>query len=177
MRKIVIVNKTQWSTRDLRRFVNRACHEVLLDHEVPVVHCTFKTGRAALIGGCSGWAILHGSTMQVCVGKQVIDKIDLAFVIGHELGHLKGLNHAQMRGSCRWRRDRENKHREIYSWGDSLPLAKQVVKEHIRPSAVDKAEHCQTMIKQWKSKVKRANTALKKWERKLKYYQKKEDVA
>lgn len=173
MRKVKIKNLTQWATRDLRRFVIQALNEVDDLNKKKVVHCTFKVSRFKTTDGCAGNAYLNGSHMVIKLRNDFVDKIDLAFVLGHEIGHLLGLDHADMRGSARW--NRLPGHRGLYAWGSFLPLNKQpVLASPPKPSNSDKAAHCQKMIDAWERKQNRASTAIKKWEKKLKYYQKKE---
>jgi hypothetical protein len=58
--------------------------------------------------------------MTIRLGKENPDKVDFAFVITHELAHTRGMRHPAMRGNPRYRRVGRN--REIYAWGNTLPL-------------------------------------------------------
>lgn len=179
-RKIKIINKTQWQTRHLRAFAVRAANMVLDPNEKKYlsVEVTYNKqgGRSP---GCSGWAPYNGNFIRVMLpspGKDhpKPDRVDFAHVLGHEIGHAKGLTHQDMRGSSFYQR--VGSWREHYAWAKDLPLdpVPPKAKKQIAPAdrATQSLATVQRRIKQWETRLKRAQTALKKYRAKEKYYTK-----
>ena len=118
----------------------------------------------------SGYAYYHSNRFTLRLSKENPDKIDLAGVTAHELAHTRGMTHAQMRGNAHY--CRIGTYRQIYGWGDTLPLDKIVVKsKKVTPDK--KLAHAEKMLKSAKTREKRATTLRKKWETKVKYYTRK----
>ena len=113
--------------------------------------------------------MIKGNSMTVRLSKENPDKVDFAFVITHELAHTRGMRHPAMRGNPRYRRVGRNK--EIYAWGNALPLEK--VEKKSKTTPVDaKLAHAEKMLKTARTREKRAITLRKKWETKVRYYAK-----
>lgn len=132
---------------------------------------------------CSGKAFLNSSLMYVNVPASLIDRIDLAMVIAHEMAHTRGMTHNQMRGHPQYRR--VGVYRQFYSWAESMPLEKYLEKMKAdpvqkiipepkpkKPIQVVRFEKISEQVKKWESKFKRAENALKKLRPKLSYYEK-----
>lgn len=160
-----IDNATKYRTADLAAFVRRAAREVFTTEEwakvEPRLVVRFRSTRGFSGGSCSGKAAIGGSRMQVnlpaptrrlrrtthAVGamswdvaghvqQQAVDLVDLAFTATHELGHIYGLQHAQMNYRPKWRR--VGNWRDIYAWGSTLPLRLQEPKA--RPTRATELE-------------------------------------
>lgn len=172
-RKIAITNHTHWQTGQLRRFIERVAREVLNDDEKPTLSVTVVYNRQVSRGYCSGRACIGGAWLKIMLPSQAVDKIDLAHVIAHELGHCHGLTHADMRGSAIW--TRSGRHREIYAWASELPLEKKQPKRKKRLVGAEHAEagaqKARRKVAEWTSYLKRAQTALKKWRARRRYYE------
>jgi hypothetical protein len=98
----------------------------------------------------------------------LVDKVDFAHVIAHELAHTRGLDHRRMNTCATY--GRVGRWREIYAWADSLPLEvkPKVVKAKPQPDA--KLAHSERMLKAAMTREKRAVTIRRKWQTKVKYY-------
>jgi hypothetical protein len=169
-----IVNKTHWRTDHLRAFLRRAA-----DTEFSGLPDKWKRGVATFVytrrngsSYSSGCATLNGFHMTIRLSKHTPDKIDLAEVIAHEMAHLRGMTHDKMRGSPLYRR--VGRHREIYAWGDTLPLEIKPPRTKKRPGPDVKLEHARKMLARNETKLKRITTIVKKWRLKVRYYERRE---
>lgn len=171
--KIVIKNETHWRTRDLRRFVARCAKEVLHEEyrkRTPDIRIRFKHSRSRRgeNGSCGGHAYLGGSFASIRVPKPFVDRVDLAFVLAHEMGHLLGMEHRDMAGGALW--DRTGRWRELYAWAETLPLERKGIRAPTPPRAPApprniKAENYAKLLarlKRWTTKYRRAQTAISK---------------
>ncbi len=171
-RRYVITNRTHWRTADLRAFVVRAGRMTFRPDEKPVVQIEFVYNRQArywrLDGVCStGRAVIDGSRCKMRIpSRGPVDQVDLAGVLAHEFGHLRGLRHKDMKGP-RWQRTGPA-HREMYAWGAALPLRTKEAPVKKRASPDERVEHTVMLLQRWRAKKKRAETAIKKYETKLK---------
>lgn len=117
-RTFKIRNRTHWNTQDLRRFLVRVANESFDDGEKLVIHVEATYNRGGIRhSSCSGWATLGGQWVKIMLPSGSVDRIDLAHTIAHEFAHLRGLNHAAMRGAALW--GRVGNYREIYAWAGS----------------------------------------------------------
>lgn len=168
-RKIEIQNRTHWRTRDLRRFAVRAAHEA----EAPeFIRLTVSYNRQ-VTGSCSGRAVVRGHNARLMVPSQSVDRIDLVGTLVHEFGHLRGLEHAQMRGNPRWQRTGDH-HRALYAWAESLPLELVKPKPAVRATGMALVEQrraaTERRLRAWLTRQKRAATAVRKLRARLRYY-------
>jgi hypothetical protein len=172
-RKIVIKNHTHWRTDHIRAFIHRAADMVLDPEQKPRLHATVTYTRVAGQGWASGCAWVGGNSFTVRLDHTVVDKVDFAGVIGHEIGHCKGLHHRDMRGNAYYKRG--GKHRELYAWAKELPLEKRAIKVKVPVTGValveKKLEHAQKMAAKWQVMTKRAQARAKRWQRKVKYHE------
>jgi hypothetical protein len=116
---------------------------------------------------------LHSNAIDIRLSKHTPDRIDLAYVINHELAHTRGMTHTTMRGNSLYRRIGSN--RQIYGWAESLPL-ERVEKKSKKVPVDAKLAHAEKMLKSALTREKRAITLRKKWLAKVKYYTKKAAV-
>lgn len=170
-----IINDTCYQTHDLRRYIVR-CLKNERKAEKKYLRVTFKHRRNHEHGrrkdtSCSGWAYLGGQIMQVTIPRpDKLDRVDLAHTIAHELGHIAGLTHADMGGivnGCAYYM-RVGNWRDRFAWANDIPLREVQPKARYVPTATDKREHADRMVKAWETKIKRAETMLKKWKRRAK---------
>jgi hypothetical protein len=187
-RRIIIKNETNWSTRDLRRFVVQCASRHFDKNQLPVLRVTFRRGRHSG-SQCTGNAYLGGTRINIFLSAKTHagevtdyrpDKSDLAFTLVHEMGHCLGLNHSDMRGSAKFSQYARG-WEGYYSWAKELPLERITIKVKPVLSLTDKAQkklaHAQNMIKKWESKLKSAQTRIKTWSKKAKQYEKKLNVS
>jgi len=153
-----IENKTKWRTDQLRAIIQRLAVEELdvekrkkLKVEIVYLRPNART---------CGLATVDGHWMRLYLPREgEVDKIELAHTIAHEMGHLRGMQHHQMRLSPVY--SRVGEWRELFAWAEAMPVERQAPKpkpdqQLIRFARVLAAE------KRWLTKQKRAATALKK---------------
>lgn len=171
--KVKIKNTTHWRTRDLRRIATRVVREELPRERFNdrargyTVYVGYNRGGPRSDGSCSGNAPYHGNWCTVNVPSGCVDPVDFAHVLGHELGHSKGLHHGHMPPHQGRRGDYSEAH---YAWAKALVIAKQPVKKRMRPSVDNKLAHAERMVKLATTRAKRAATLLKRWQQKVRYY-------
>ena len=108
-----LINHTHWSTKDLRKFVNRCIKRVVISERDFVFEFRYRSGSSNCRDVCTGELI------KISVPKEDVDKIDLAITISHSLGVSLGLSPASLK-SPTFRKT--GKYRKIYSWADKLDL-------------------------------------------------------
>src|SRR5574341_479888 len=177
--KLKIINKTKWNTAHLRAFVRKAAQ--LIEFKPNNICVVFENTRNSHLynGSSSGHANFFERRMQINIDPDYPDRVDLAYVCGHELGHVNGLSHKQMRGNSLF--DRIGRYRELYGWGETLPLEHAALfSPHAKLSKEEfnkrKLAHATAKLKQATTRLKRAQSIVKKWQRKATYYQKKLEV-
>jgi hypothetical protein len=169
-----ILNKTDWRTDHLRAFVSRiAAVELNADQrKCLVVHVSYTRPGARWLRaktGSSGYAYYGGRHAYIRIHKDEPDKIDLAFVIAHELAHVRGMRHRLMRGSVLY--DRVPGMREHYAWAEAMPLEKRPEKPKAVVAPDAKLNHARAMLAVNESKLKRYTTLVKKWRKRVQYYE------
>lgn len=189
--KLVIKNKTNWDTRQLRRvFLAVLRHSEKFDG--PLRASTLKVNvtwaKKGYYSGCaylnSGWmqirlpnkkwvnemidGVLHCQVKQVAVEE--LDTFKAGYLFEHELAHCRGQSHKTMG--------------VLNDWGHATPanypyLEGMTVRRHAssakpKPPAPER-RHAAVLTKlaAWQSKKKRAETAIKKLARQRRYYEKK----
>lgn len=178
-RRIEIENGTAWRTADLRRFIREGCKIVFDPGDKPVVWCRVVYARRGRVTGC---AYLGGTRMTFRIGKPKAgtphDPREIGALVVHELGHLRGLTHGQMRGGARWTwkgvAGGEAAWYAAQEWAKDLPLRMEEPEKRERVTGaalVDRrAAATAAAIKRWETKAKRAATALKKLRARARYY-------
>lgn len=165
-----IINNTHWRSEHLRAFITRIAQDEIEPSARKALVVTVKYNRAKDKGWCSGRAKLGRPVMTIMVPSQVVDKIDLAHVIAHELAHTRGMDHNQMRGSARYRR--VGNWREIYGWAEAMPLEKEAPKKKPRADVqLQRYARALAAEQRWATKLKRAQTALRNLRPKLRRYE------
>lgn len=173
-----LINKTNLRTDHLRAFVNRVAKEEMVDlkHAMFTVIYRRISSRGAYIGGFAYYGLPPRVTIKI--PKDIpVDKVELGYVVAHEMAHAQGLRHKQMRNS-RYSRRYSIKHgedwRQHYLWANELPLEIQPAVKKIKPAPDQtirlKLDKCLKMVNRWYTKVKISQTLLKKWKRKSNYY-------
>jgi len=186
LRKIVLVNKTRYSTRDIKRLV-RSCVERLLDWPpswTVEVYVKYENKGSGCSGsgcvGCPGiwlnlnrWRYVTGTDNVGCFVEAFNHRPeDLARTIFHELEHNIGKRHGDVMGGY------------DTSWAANLPLRylgkqkRKSVTDPDTPTSVrwdlirqKRETHARRMLNRCQTKLKRMKTQLKKWQQKVKYYE------
>jgi len=180
-----IVNKTIWLTDHLRAILNRVAATELdpenrkrvvvtigYDRSMGKRYLKYDDGRWER-GGTSGFATISGTHMTVNLPahKQTVDRIDLAHTVAHEMAHLRGMTHNQMRGSERY--CRKGRWREIYSWAETFPLEKKETSLASIPSEISLEERVEkvaaSLVERRLKRLAVHQEKLKEWERKFKF--------
>jgi hypothetical protein len=184
-----IENRTPYLTRDLTALVTR-CAPLVFDKEA------WRRARRGLVvrfeiartrhGYCTGRAFVGGKWMvvRIAVGRRrlafakyerdysAVDRGDLAFVVTHELGHIRGLRHAKMRGNLYDRR-RLPQNEKHFAFAERLHLRLAPPEPKV-PRAVqaaqrraEKVARARGHVAAWERRRKLATTKLGVWRRRL----------
>ena len=165
-----IVNATAWRTDHLRAIIRRIASDEL-DAErrrryVVKIGYNRGVGRG---GYSSGHAAYHGTVAHVNVPSDVVDQVDFAHTVAHEMAHSRGMRHAQMRVSRRYSRNVEG-WRDYYSWAARLPIERKLVKA--APTHDDRRArrlaHAEAMLARWETKAKTASRRAARWRGRVK---------
>lgn len=176
-----ILNKTHWQTKPLARIARR----------VLTLECAGRPERAQkqralrlTIGynrgngryfkspHSSGHAWLGGRDLTVNVPSHRVDPVDFAFVVGHELGHVWGLTHDQMKA---FHYERGAPASARYAWAKTIAIGPRATKQ--AAATVDmKLQHARRMLKAAETRAKRAATIVTKWRQKTRYYERRSAV-
>lgn len=185
-RRITIHNDTNYRTADLRKLLRAAAAMVFDPEQKPIIRVQVVYARRGNVTGC---ASLGGTTMTLRIGKGGADVRDVGATMVHEMGHLRGLTHPQMRGAARWtfkglRSTMDAQTGETFNpyqtwlrahaWADAFTLHEDSPKRKPRLSgdALIEVRREQTVqsLERWQRKAKRAATAMRKLKARLKYY-------
>lgn len=176
-----LINKTNLKSDQLRIFIR----EVARREMVPLKHAVFTiiyrriSCRGAYIGGVAFLGM--PPRIKIKIPRNIpIDKVELGYVLAHEMAHSQGLRHKQMRNpiySRRYARKHGKDWRQFYGWANNLPLENKPAEEKIKPTPDQTIRHkldrCLKMANKWCSKIKRSQSIYKKWKQKSSYYAKK----
>lgn len=172
-----ITNRTKWRTDHLRAFITRVAQDELDARDRKRVHVEVVYNRAGKAHsyvsghayvGKKGEAGFVARSMVIKVGAWSIDRIDLAITIAHEMAHLRGLGHWDMRQSPRYTRVSGNEVGSSavhYIWALDLPMEPQPTP--VRPALADRRaarlEHATRMVAKWTQKELAARRRLMTW--------------
>jgi len=174
-----IVNKTKLQTDQLKCFIREVAKKELIDLKDSVFAVVYRRGGRNGIAGYAYYGMPARVTLKIPRDFQT-DKVELAYVVAHELAHSQGLRHKQMKNQI-YSRKFANRHgldwRQHYLWADGLPLetATVIVSALDKPSKEQvirqKRDKCQAAMGKWESRVKRSQNRYLKWRRKFLYYE------
>lgn len=163
-----LANETNWETRDIARLV-RHCAE-LENVSLKYARVTVKNRRS------NGWKLGHctyGSLLRPYVRmllliprEPVVNSVQLAAVVAHELGHAKGLRHPEMRNV---RYGWVEGWREHYGWAAEYQIA---AKPEPRRATTEERRahrlaHAREMLQRAATRARRAATIEKRWKRRV----------
>jgi hypothetical protein len=178
---VKIENHTAWQTAHVRAFVTRLAKQYLDPHQIKSLHVVVQP-RDFKGAGCLGRAYRGDSSRWMArtmwlfmdnITHRDFPKRRLAKVIDHELGHLRGLTHRDMRAAGHIFHGWEKDWQTYYQWADEMPLERVTVpapKPAPGPLEVlsAKAVHAAGKVREWQTRIKRAQTGMRKWQRRMK---------
>jgi hypothetical protein len=189
-----LVNKTEWSTKDLRKIclagikangVNQRGYRVEVSYQKGKSH---KTNRQQCFVGGRGYIQIPVFKLFMWGPQAYADKKmmplsademrGLAGTINHEIWHNQGLHHRDMYNCLGAVLDREESSPEKTAWAKDLtlrPKEKRIVTRKARSDV--KREHAEKMLSRASRRLKTAKTIFAKWQRKVKYYRGRLEVA
>jgi len=180
-RRFVIRNETTYRTADLRRIMRGAASEVFDPWQKMVIHARVIYARRGNVTGC---ATIGGTSMTLRIGKGIDDMRQVGALVVHEMGHLRGLGHPEMRGAARWTwrgyprgmpwPERQERWLKQHEWARGLMLREVVPSRRPRltgAALVDqRREAAIQSLERWARKAKRAENAVRKLKAKLRHY-------
>jgi hypothetical protein len=175
-RKIVITNTSRWATGDLRKILVYAAKLVFDPGQKTLINVNVKRRtRKKWIGGT---AYVGGHTMRLRLPDEIFDPRELAAVIVHEMGHLRGLEHRDMRGAARWTFVGTSREAwlEHHAWVSMFQLRpRPPVSKPERIVGIQLVEQrrqrAEAGLARWQMKAKRATNAIRKYRARIRYYQ------
>ena len=172
-------NKTDLKTDQLQHFIREVAKREMVELKDAVFTVVYRriSCHGAYIGGYAYYGMPPRVTLKV--PKDIhIDRVELAYVVAHELGHSQGLHHNQMRNAIYSRRYAAKHNldwRQHYLYAEEIPLERELLKVAI-PVPKDlviqqKRDKCLKMVNKWGTKIKRSQNIYKKWKQKTAYYE------
>lgn len=163
-----INNQTNWETRDLARLIHR-CAE-LENVSLKYARVTVKNRRSNgwKLGHCTYGSLLNPRVRMLLLipREPVVDSVQLAAVVTHELGHAKGFRHSDMRNV---RYGWVQGWKEYHGWAAAYTIAAKP--EPVRPSIEDRRAqrlaHAREMLQRAATRAKRALTIERRWKRRV----------
>lgn len=160
-----IENSTWWRSDQIMAIARRVAETELDPAKRKRFVVRVKYGRRG--ANVTGHAAYHGSYIQLFLGSDAVDTVDLAFTIAHEMAHSRGMTHVQMHGSPRW--CLIDGWKDVYAWAAGMPVERQAPKA--RPTLDDRREqraaHCRSMVARWERRKKLASNKVRVWARRL----------
>jgi hypothetical protein len=174
---VKLLNKTCYSTRDLKKIFTRIANEELQPEKAKRVRFKIVYSKQGRHTGCAFVGGTHG-TIRLPKPPHKLDMAQVALVIGHEIGHLRGLKHgaAMHCGRYSWT---HGDYRTFYAWANDITIAVKTAptKPPAPPKTDVKLSHAVKMLEKNEAKLKRTQALVKKWTAKVKYYQKRAEAA
>jgi len=172
-----LINKTNLRTDQLQHLIKEVAKREMVDLKDAIFTIIYRRGGRNGIAGYAYYGLPARVTLKVPKDFQ-IDKVELAYVISHELCHTQGLRHKQMKNAI-YSRHYAHKHnidwRQHYLWANDLPLEVTLVKviTPIPKSQIiqQKRDKCKRAMDKWENKVERSQNCYLKWRRKFMYYE------
>jgi predicted SprT family Zn-dependent metalloprotease len=129
-----LINTTAYSTRDLKKLFTRIAKDELDPAKRKRVVFKVVYSKKGRISGCAYVGGING-TMRLPKPPYPLNMASLAMVIAHEMAHLRGMRHNQMRGMSgyTWR---GNKYKTIYAWADEHNIS---IKDAPKPKRKSRA--------------------------------------
>jgi hypothetical protein len=173
-----LVNLTHWKSEHLRAIIARVALDELEAgaRKRLVVRVVYK--RRSLSGNtCGGRATLGvkgplgyvANRMTLTLPSVTVDPVSLAKVTAHEMAHLRGLRHPEMKGA-RYSYRAEG-WRAFYAWAAAYPIEKQPVAATPKPSRSERQQgklaQARAMLAKWERVQKRAAARVKWWRGKV----------
>ena len=175
-----IINKTNLQTEHFNRIIREVAKREMVDLKDAKFTIIYRriSHNGAYIGGYAYYGMPPRVTLKI--PKDIpVDKVELAYVIAHELCHSQGLRHKQMKNavySRRYANKRGLDWKQYYQWANELTIEKKAVAVHTNPSkeqiVLGKREKCQRAMYKWEKRVKTSQKHYLKWRRKYMYYEK-----
>lgn len=175
--RLLLKNHTDWSTRDLRRFVLAGIKAEGVEGKSWTV--TVKNARQRR--GCSGLASMRHPWMTlripsvrlVGVGKPAMlpDYLrdDFAHVLWHEIAHTRGVEHREMTGGWDGCRRGGPRGAEV-AWASALTIGRKADPKR-RDRKAERREAAVTSLAAWQRKLKLAQTKVRKYRAKVQRYE------
>jgi hypothetical protein len=166
---MTIDNRTHWSTADLKRIIARVAREELNDTPRQKYQRKHLRARIVYTHGpwVSGCAYLRGTSATLRLPKTNASPREFAWLVAHELAHVRGVKHAQMPG---WLMHYTEGSRERYQWANALGIGVEPKVVKVKPTTDAKLAHVRAMLAKAQTRVKRATTIQKKWQARERYY-------
>lgn len=166
--KLTVINKTDYSGRDLRSFFLAGLHEYGIHAETRPMRVTVVYARRSRVTGYAYYpkeGVPARITMRLPKPEHLGDLKELAQVFFHEIGHTLGLRHREM---AKW----TSIHVEFYlGCKIGFRVAPEPAKKP-RVSLVERrAKRARDKVVELERKLKRVESRLKVWRKKVRYYE------
>lgn len=169
-----IANATHWNTKDLSRLIYRVAQDELDRGQLRYARVKVEYARGGHLGGNCTYGTMLQPHVRMTLrlprpGKQM-DVVSLAKIIAHELGHSKGIKHADMHNV---RYGWVEGWRERYAYAAEFAIgvkpspAKLSPEEKLAKRRTEAVAKAQKMVRKWTTAHKRADTMLRKWRGRL----------
>lgn len=168
-----IQNTTQWNTTDLRRLILAGMKQFLQSDDWRYKQMLVII-RKKRLGSIGGRAFLSGSLMKLYLPNE-FEPIRLAWVIGHELNHIVGLKHTEMKGSffANHQSSEELLASDLMQW--ALPYLnigkREVVIKEKKDIQITRYEKTKKVLKDKITKLKRLQKQIQKYSNRVRYYE------
>jgi len=176
-----VINKTSWSTKDLKRVFKLVCKEETFTPKIVEVVYSGKEGYYSGLGQYDyGWIRLRVPNSKKVAGSngkvsyeplKELNTNVIAYIFAHEIQHNIGLHHREMNSKRFWNQEEEQK--LIIPYVKGLTIKRKEVKPKTKKDIKQlRYEHAIIMLRKYELKIKRIGNLIKKWQRKVNYYKK-----